>query len=234
MVVKNPVALHINFSTARGFYPASVMGTMAFLKQNFLDAEHYRSYKSLYSKASKGIKRPEYSPFLEAVMPFVLEKKPIIFTCDNQEDIKRALGLIDEFKLNGFLSGANEAWRVAEKLKNKKLPLLVSLNFKPPYTSIYVNQGEEMKEKAEKKIYPANAANLHNSGIKFALTSYDLPKADRFLESIQKAIKAGLPKEEALKALTIYPASFLGMIRCLGSLSPGKIAWLYGRGGDNC
>ncbi|UCC40808.1 MAG: hypothetical protein JSV96_05030, partial [Candidatus Aminicenantes bacterium] len=197
MVVKNPVALHVDFSTARGLYPATVMGTMAFLRQSFLDAEYYRAYKSLYAKSAKGMKRPESNPFLEEIMPFVLEKKQIIFTCDNQEDIKRALGLIEEFKLNGLLSGANEAWRVAGKLKQKKLPLLISLNFKPPPTSLYLNQGEVMILKAEKEIYPANAANLHKSGVKFALTSYGLSKADRFLENIRKAIAAGLPKEEA-------------------------------------
>ena len=38
------------------------------------------------------------------------------------------------------------------------------------------------------------------------------------------AIKAGLPKEEALKALTIVPAQFLGVGDILGSLEPGKIA----------
>jgi imidazolonepropionase-like amidohydrolase len=224
MVVKNPVALHVNFSTARGLYPATVMGTMAFLRQSFLDAEHYNACKSLYAKAAKGIKRPEYNPLLEAIVPYALEKKPVIFTCDNQEDIKRALGLIDEFKLNGFLSGVNEAWRTAERLKKRKLPLLVSLHFKPAPTSLYVNQGKEMKEKAEKEIYPANAANLHVSGIKFALTSYGVSKADRFLENIRKAIKAGLPKEEALKSLSIYPADFLEVSNTMGSLSPGKIA----------
>ena len=224
MVVKNPVALHVNFSTARGLYPATVMGTMAFLRQSFLDAEHYNAHKSLYAKAAKGMKRPEYNPLLEVFIPYALEKKPVIFTCDNQEDIKRALGLIDEFKLNGILSGVNEAWRIAERLKKRKIPLLVSLYFKPPPTSLYVNQGKEMKEKAEKVIYPANAANLHVSGIRFALTSYGLSKADRFLENTRKAIKAGLPKEEALKSLSIYPADFLGVSNTMGSLSPGKIA----------
>ncbi|MFB0565419.1 MAG: amidohydrolase family protein [Candidatus Aminicenantaceae bacterium] len=224
MVIKNPFALHISFSTAKGVYPASVMGTMALLRQSFLDAEHYNTYKSFFIKAGKGIKRPEYNPFLEALVPFTQDKKPIVFNCKNQEDIKRALGLIKEFKLNALLSGANEAWRVAEYLKKAEIPLLVSLDFKPPYSSIYVNQGEELKKKAEKEIYPANASNLHKSGVKFALTSYGLTTADKFLGNIQNALKAGLPKEEALKALTIHPAQYLGVGNLIGSLEPGKIA----------
>jgi hypothetical protein len=104
MVIKSPVALHVNFTTASGTYPSSLMGTMAFLRQSFLDTEHYSSHKSQFSKSSRGLKRPEYNPFLEALAPYVVEKSPVFFNCANLEDIKRALGLIKEFKLNGFLT----------------------------------------------------------------------------------------------------------------------------------
>jgi len=225
MVIKSPVALHVNFVTGRGTYPSSLMGTMAFLRQSFLDTAHYFSHKSQFTKSSRGLKRPEYNPFLEALTPYVVKKSPVFFNCANLEDIKRALGLIKEFKLNGFLTGANEAWRVADLLiKNAKVPLLVSLNFKPPSTSIYVNQGEELKKKAEEEIYPANAANLNKKRLMFALTSLGLKKSSDIPKNVQKAIKAGLPKQEALKAMTIIPAKFLGVSNFLGSLEPGKIA----------
>ena len=152
MIVKNPFALHINFTTSRGTYPSSLMGTMAFLRQSFLDAEYYSSFKSQFSRSSRRVKRPEYDPFSEALISFVVEKKPVVFNCANLEDIKRALRLSQEFKLNSYLTGANEAWRVADLLKKAKVPLFVSLDFKPPFTSIYANQGEEVKKKAEKEI----------------------------------------------------------------------------------
>lgn len=224
MLIKNPFALHINFTTFRGSYPSSLMGTMALLRQSFLDTEHYASYKSRFSQSSKGIKRPEYDPFLEALIPFVVEKKPVVFNCTNQEDIKRALRLTEEFMLNGYLSGANEAWRVADKIKRAKVPLFVSVDFKPPLTSIYSQKGKETMEKAEKEIYPANPANLYKQQMKFTLTSHGVNKSSDFLKNIQKAIHAGLPREEALKALTLIPAEFLGVEDILGSLEPGKIA----------
>jgi len=224
MVLRNPVALHINFKTERGGYPSSLMGTMALLKQSFLDAAHYSSYQTLFVSSSRGLKRPEYDPFLEALSPFAVNKKPIFFNCANLEDVKRASRLIKEFKLNGFLTGANEAWRVADLVKTMRVPLLVTLNFKPPFSSIYVNQGEEKKKKAEEEIYPANAANLHKQGIKFALTSLGLRNSSDILKNVQKAIKAGLPREEALKAMTIIPAQFLGVSDFLGTLESGKIA----------
>ncbi len=224
MVLKNPMALHINFTTARGRYPSSLMGTIAFLRQSFLDADYYETRQAQYQKVLKGMKRPEYDPFLEALVPFVKEKKPVIFQCNNLEDIKRALKIIDEFKLNALLSHANEAWRDAAVLKKTPIPLLVTLDFRPPNSSQYANQGEDLRKKAEAEVYPANAANLAKEGIKFALTTFGLNDGAAVLKNIQAAIKAGLSKEEALKALTIQPAQFLGLVQQLGSLEPGKIA----------
>ena len=224
MVIKNPFALHVNFTTERGAYPSSLMGTVALLRQSFLDTQHYSLHKSIFSRSSKGTKRPGYDPFLEALTPFVMEKKPIVFNCDNQEDIKRALRLIEEFRLNGFLAGANEAWRVVELIKKARLPLFVSLDFTPPVTSLYASQGKETKEKAEKEVYPANAANLYHQGVKFALSSSEVKKPADIIKNVRMAIEKGLPRDEALKAMTLTPAELLGVADILGSLERGKIA----------
>ena len=109
-------------------------------------------------------------------------------------------------------------------VKQANLPLLVSLDFKPPYTSSYANQGNDLKEKAEKEIYPSNAAKLHKQGVTFALTSNTVKKTADIMKNIQKAIEKGLPKEEALKAMTLTPARYLGVDNILGSLDEGKIA----------
>jgi hypothetical protein len=224
MVVKNPVALHINFATERGAYPSSLMGTMALLRQSFLDAAYYALHRSRFELLRRGLKRPEYNPFLEDLIPYIVDKKPIIFTCANQEDIRRALRLRDEFKLNILISGANEAWRLTDLLRKAAVPLLVCLDFRPPLTSEYSQKGEEEKRKAEKDVYPANAQILSQAGLAFALTSYGLTEASAIQKNISAAIKAGLPEEEALKAMTIAPAKFLGLDSILGSLEPGKIA----------
>jgi len=224
MVLKQPFGLHINFVTARGEYPSSLMGTMAVLRQSFLDTEHYRLYKELFAKSPSGLKRPEYNPFLENLLPYANKQKPVIFNCANIEDIKRAIRLTQEFKLNSYISGANEAWRVVDRIKKAQLPLLVSLDYKPPNMSKYVRQGDALKKEAEEIIYPANAANLHKEGVKFALTSLGLSKSSDILKNLKTVIKAGFPEEEALKAMTLYPAEYLGIQNLVGSLEPGKIA----------
>ena len=224
MVIRQPVALHIQFVTERNVYPSSLMGTMASLRQSFLDAADYAQRQAAWNGSPRRFKRPVYDPFLETLLPYVMDKKPIIFACANQEDIKRAVRLAEEFKLNAMLAGASEAWRVVGEVKKARLPLLLSLSFKPPLTSLYANQGDAQKKKAEEEIYPANAAALAKAGISFSLTSFGLSKTDDVLKNVQAAIKAGLPPDEALRALTINPARTLGVEASLGSLEPGKIA----------
>ncbi len=232
MVLKQPWALHINFTTERGgIYPSSLMGTVAFIRQKFYDTVHYALHQKKYLSSPQFLKRPEYDLFLEALVPFVVDKRPVVFQCNNQEDIKRALRLIDEFKLNAVLTGCNEAWRAVEHLKKVRVPLLVTLDFRPPATSIYNQQGEAARKKAEAEIYPANAAALLKENIPLALTGFGLSESS-FVKNLQAALRAGLLPEAALRALTIEPARILGLERQLGTLEPGKIANLILTRGD--
>jgi len=224
MVLLTPAALHVNFTTNRGGYPSSLMGTIAYIRQSFLDADHYANAKAVYGKNLKGMKRPVHDPFLEALIPYVRDKKPVIFQCNNAEDIKRALKIIEEFKLSGILSQANEAWRAEAALKASRAKLLVTLDFRPPNGSFYTSQGEDLRKKAEAEIYPSNPAALAKAGIAFSLTTFGLTDAAAALRNVRTAIKLGLPEDVALRALTLVPAQTLGLDRQVGSLEPGKIA----------
>jgi imidazolonepropionase-like amidohydrolase len=224
MVIRNGAALHINFTTERGGYPSSLMGTIALIRQSFIDADYYAARLAQYAKGPAGLKRPQYDPRLEALVPFVRDKKPVVFQCNNVEDIKRAMKIAGEFKLNAMLAGASEAWRAADVLKKDPVPLLVALDFRPPAASLYATQGEELRKRAEAEIYPANAAVLAKEGIAFALVSGSNADGASILRNVRAAIKAGLSKDAALRALTIQPARYLGLDKTLGTLEPGKIA----------
>ncbi len=232
MVIVNPVALHVGFTGGRGTYPTTGMGVQALLRQLSLDAAYYRSAKENLAKRGKGVRRPVYDPFLETLTPYLLGRKPVIFACDNQEDIKKALRLIAECGVRGYIAGASEAWRVADMLKTAAVPLFLTVNFGPPYTSLYSQKGKESRERAEKEVYPANAARLSRAGIVFAFSSYGLEKSGDLLSQVRKAVKAGLAEAEALKALTIHPARFLGVDGQLGTIEPGKIANIILAGGE--
>ncbi len=101
---------------------------------------------------------------------------------------------------------------------------MITLNFRPPTTSLYATRGEALRRQAEQEIYPSNAAELQKLGLTFALTSLGLSDASTFQKNIQQAIKAGLPAEMALQALTVVPAKILGVDSFMGTIEAGKIA----------
>ena len=69
MVVSEAVGQLIILKT-NGFrsYPGSLMGTIAYVRQIYLDADHYKLAKSIYEKHPQGLQRPAYDRTLEGVI----------------------------------------------------------------------------------------------------------------------------------------------------------------------
>ncbi|MFQ6052126.1 MAG: amidohydrolase family protein [Candidatus Hydrothermarchaeota archaeon] len=227
-------ALGIGFSAGVfGTYPSSLMGIVAYLRQTFSDTAYFNMHSQRWKKEMIWLTRPVYDPKLETLTDFVVRRKPIIFLCRNQNDIKRAINLGQEFKLNYFICDlGGEAFRVIPKLKQAKARLLLTVRFKAPATSIYAQKGREEREKAEKELYPKNPAKMAEAGIPFAFSSLGIDDPEKMIEGVMKAIENGMSHEKALQALTIIPASFLGFSKALGTIEPGKIANLVLTEGD--
>jgi len=219
-------SLGIGFSPANFMvYPNSLMGVLAFVRQEMSDVNHFQMHKSRWTKEMKGIPRPQFNERLEILSDYVVKKKPVIFLCRNQYDIRRALALASEYKLNFFICDVgNEAFRVIPELKKSKARVLCILNFKTPVTSLHAQLGKEERERAEREIYVKNPAKLAEAGIPFVFSSIETDDPKSFIEGVEKAIENGLPRERALEALTTNAASFLGLEKALGTVEPGKIA----------
>ncbi|MCP2520539.1 amidohydrolase family protein [SCandidatus Aminicenantes bacterium Aminicenantia_JdfR_composite] len=218
--------LGIGFSPGMfGVYPSSLMGVVAFLRQTFSDVIYYNMHFNRWKKEMNGLIRPVYNLNFEILDDFITGKKPVVFFCRNQHDIKRALKLSKEFNLNYFICDlGSEAFRVIPELKKARARLFLTVEFKVPSTSIYARKGKSIKEKAEKEIYPKNPAKIAEAGIPFAFSSLGTNSPEKMIEGIRKAIENGLSKEDVLKALTIVPSSFMGLSKALGTIEPGKIA----------
>lgn len=227
-------ALGIGFSPSSFMvYPNSLMGVMALIRQEFSDASHFETHSSRWSQEMRGIPRPAYNPRADILSAYVRAKKPVIFFCRSQHDIRRALKLAAEFGLDFFICDTgNEAFRVIPELKRNKARVLSGLTFKVPQTSVYAQKGKAAKEKAEKELYAKNPARLAEAGIPFALVSLGTDDPKSFIEGVQKAVDNGLPREKALEALTVTPARFLGLDKALGTIEAGKIANLVLVEGD--
>jgi len=206
-------------------YPSSQMGVMAFLRQEFSDARHYLLHKSRWQAERSGLARPSYNSRYETLADFATGKKALVFFCRNQNDIRRALQLASENRLDYFICDlGNEAFRVIPELLKAKARVFCPLTFKAPASSIFSLQGRAEREKAEKEIYPKNALRLAEAGIPFAFSSLGNDDPKNFLEAVQKAMENGLPKAKAMEALTVQPANFLGLNKALGAIRPGAIA----------
>jgi imidazolonepropionase-like amidohydrolase len=226
MVLKQPAALHLHMNRLSRQYPGSLMGTMAYARQALYDATRYREEWAAYEKAPRGKKRPQYDPALEAWQAVVDGRLPLVITAYRENDVRRALALADEFKLKVVVAGATQAFRVASLVKARKLPLLVTVNFDPPKAARNFGGEDEEKEKREIEEAEKNPAELAKAGVSFALVS---GHAQDFVAGIRKAIERGLPRETALRSVTLQAAEALGIADRTGSLEAGKlgnvVAW---------
>lgn len=233
-LILKDAALGIGFSPSSFLvYPNSLMGVIASIRQEFSDASHFETHDSRWSQEMRGIPRPAYNPKADLLSAYAQGKKPVIFFCRSQHDIRRALSLAAEFDLDFFICDTgNEAFRAIPELKSAEARVLCGLTFKPPPTSVYAQKGKSVQEQAEKELYAKNPARLAEAGIPFAFVSLGTDDPKSFIEGVQKAVDNGLAREKALEALTVTPARFLGLAKALGTIEPGKIANLVIVEGD--
>jgi imidazolonepropionase-like amidohydrolase len=221
MVLRQPAALHLHMTSLSRQYPGSLMGTMAYVRQALLDAARYQESWTAYERSPRAKKRPVYSDALAAWQDVLSGKIPLVVTASRENDIRRALSLADEFKVRVIVAGAPQAYRLAGLIKSRNLPLLVGVNFDPPRAATAYGNADDEQERQDISEAERNPAELHMAGVTFALVSSHAPD---FAVGIRKAIERGLPREEALKAVTLRAAEILGVADRTGSLEPGKLA----------
>lgn len=191
------------------------------LRTMLKDAEAYDKTQDAYAK-DKNLPRPKTNLKLAALVPYVRGEKSVIFIADREVDIRSAVRFADELKLKAIIAGGNDAWKAADLLKQKNIPVIITGVWSLPareddyYDALY-----------------ENAAKLQKAGVKFAVASGDSGANVRDLP-YQAGMTAafGLPKEEALKAVTIYPAQILGVDKQVGSIEVGKTANIVVANGD--
>ncbi len=234
LVLRAPVALTVQFATTPGFfgqYPNSLMGTVAFIRQSFYDAMHYRDENDRYNRVKRGVDRPKYDKKLAAMQPALKGDMPVLFVANSEGDIRRALMVADEFKLKPIIAGALYGYRVAGMLKAKNVPVILSVDFPRRPADMADDEDESLRVLRSRAEIPKGAAMLAQAGVKFAFTSGTLRPAD-FIANVQRAVENGLTKDQALRALTMNAAEILGTADQLGSVEVGKIANLVVTNGD--
>jgi imidazolonepropionase-like amidohydrolase len=234
MVVRAPVALTVQFTPSAGFfsqYPNSLMGTVAFVRQTFYDAMHYRDEMERFNRVRRGVERPTYDKKLAALLPALRGEMPVMFLANSEGDIRRSLMVAREFNLKPIIAGALYGYREIDRLKAANVPVILSVDYPRRPSDLPDDEDEALRVLRARAETPKGAARLAQAGIKFAFTSGTLRPAD-FIANVQRAVENGLSKDEALRALTIHAAEILGAADQLGSIEVGKIANLVVSSGD--
>jgi imidazolonepropionase-like amidohydrolase len=233
MIVKTPFAEHFTFRTIPGGYPASLLGTFSAFRQMLLDARRLQEMEKTYAANPRGIKRPAADRSLEALFPVLDGAMPVVFNANTEREIVRALDLAKEFKLNAIIAGGQEAWKLAPRLKEQNVAVLLSLNFPKRTASVSPDADpEDMETLRFRAETPKGAARLAQAGVRFAFQSGGLTNVSDFFANAAKTTENGLSSDTAIRAMTLGTAQILGVDNRLGSIETGKIANLTVVRGD--
>ncbi len=227
MVVANGVGQFVTMARgAFSTFPGSLMGTIAYLRQVFLDADHYRRAKELYAKSPQGLERPAYDRALEGI----LDSPRVLIPAVSAVEIERMLRFAKELNLKAVLYGAHEGYAAASLLQQAKLPVLVSMKWPAPPPDRDPDEPETMRTLELRENAPSTPAALAKAGVPFALYVDGAP--GDLTKAVRRAIEKGLAPADALRALTLSVAEIYGVADRVGSLEKGKIANLVVAKGD--
>ncbi|HYJ86654.1 MAG TPA: amidohydrolase family protein [Pyrinomonadaceae bacterium] len=191
------------------------------IRKMLRDAEAYGRAQDASTK-DRALPRVDRNVVLEALVPYVRGERPVIFRVDRESDIRASVRFAEEMKLKPIILGGDDAWKLATFLKDKNVPVILTGIWDLPsreddfYDTLY-----------------ENASKLQQAGVRFAISSGDSGANVRNLPFYAGMAAAfGLPKAEALKSVTLYPAQIMNIADRLGSIEVGKMANLVVADGD--
>ena len=224
-VVRTPVALHVAMGApgGRGGYPASLLGSIAFVRQHFLDAQHQQMAQQQYERSKDGAARPIHDPALDALQPALARRLPVAFEADLSREILRSLNMAKEFNLDPVITGAREADQVIEALKARNARVIYNLNYPARSRALPPDADEAVRTLRARAQAPKTPAALEKAGVLFAFSSEGIREPRDFVRNAARAVKEGLSAEGAVRALTINAARIAGAESRVGSLERGKI-----------
>src|SRR5688572_5114823 len=216
VMLKEKASAHYSLAkgTSTQSYPSSMMGTIALLRQTYLDAQWYKS-------------KPDAEGFNLTLKSWNENQDlPQIFEANDKWNDLRADRIGDEFGVQYIIkAGQNEYQRIKE-MKGTNAIFILPLNYpqaqdvEDPNDARFVS----INDMKHWELAPTNAAAFEKAGIPFCLTTSDLRNVSQFWTNLRKAMDYGLSETKAMEALTKTPATILGIYDKVGSLDAGKLA----------
>jgi len=205
-----------------GKYPTTHPGIAAMVRDKLNQAKMYMVKSTVKpDQGEKKGEKKEDKPFkrdlgMEALVPVVQGKMPVVFITQSEVTIRNALSIIKEYNLKGIIYARAGLLKYADQLAAKKIPVIwAGTTTIPDKWEPYDLNYRTASILAEKGIlfcfdilgFGVNSHNVRNTPVPASIS-----------------VAHGLSKEDALKALTINPAKILGIDNLVGSLEEGKAA----------
>ena len=191
------------------------------LRATLADVRHFAAHRAAYDR---GEGRPQALSRvdLEALVPVVQGRMPLIVKVDRASDISEMIALAREEKLRIILDGAEEGWRVAGEIAAAKVPVILDPLADLPRS--FSELGATME----------NAARLHAAGVTIVIKTGSgvAHRARELRYGAGNAVAWGLPHDAAVAAITINPARVFGVADRVGALEVGRPADLALWNGD--
>jgi len=212
MIVKDPVAMKCAFGeNPKRCYgqssrkaPMTRMGTAALLRELLFKTRRYMEDKDAG-------KNPAFHMKLESMIPVLEGKIPLKAHAHRADDILTAVRIAKEFDVKLTLDHCTDGELIAEELAEEGFPAFIGPSF-----------GSKSKVELINKSFTTPAV-LHKAGVPISIIT-DAPVTPQYCLPMCAglAAKSGLPLEEAWKAITVNPATQLGIADRVGTLEPGK------------
>ena len=234
LVVKAPVAIPVSLQPfgAGGNFPGSLMGTVAYVRQVWLDVDWATKADAIYEKNPRGVARPRYDRTNAAFAKALEDHAVVLIPANNTTQIRRAFELADRWHVNAVLYGGQMSYEIASEIAAKKFPVLVDLKWPEAAKDSDPDDVPSLETLRFRDRAPSSPGALAKAGVKFAFYSGAITAPKDILKAVKKSIDAGLAADAALRALTLSPAEIFGVADRLGSIEVGKIANLVVTDGD--
>lgn len=225
-LIKAPVGIHLFWPSLKPFsyyfekfQKKSKEEREKEYKEKILKIKKFFEESRAYLKLKESGKFHKKDERYEAMIPLLKKEIPVFIHADNLREIKDAIDFCLNENLKIILVGGYDSWRISEILKEKDIPVII--------TGIHILPRRNYEGYDEPFTLPYK---LYKEGIKFCIANsgnvFSTMNARNLPYKAANAIPFGLPEEEALKSITLYPAQILDVSDKLGSIEEGKDATL--------
>jgi imidazolonepropionase-like amidohydrolase len=214
MIIRAPVAMVAEIGDPLSVGLGSRGELIVKLRELLEDTKFFQTHRNAFDRA-------QTRPFsasrldLEAMIPVVEGKLPLLVSVDRASDIDAAMRLAREYNIKLMISSGAEGWMIADKLAAARIPVLTGAMNNIPAGFAALGQRQE------------NAGLLRKAGVQVALIGNagggdeEAFNVRNLKQEAGNAVSYGMTWDDALRAVTLAPAELFGAADRVGSLRPG-------------